>query len=53
MNGKVECDLKGCTRKFAPRAVQQRFCCVKHRNQYHQQERLLLVRMAREMGIRK
>ena len=51
MDDKIECDLPACKRKFKPRAVQQRFCCEKHRNQYHQQERLMLVRMGRAMGI--
>jgi len=53
MKEKIECDLEGCTRKFAPRAAQQRFCSGKHRDKYHQLERAMLIRMARAMGIRK
>ena len=50
---KRECDLPRCTRRFTPKAPQQRFCCVKHRNEYHQDHRQQLVQMAREMGLRK
>lgn len=48
MTNKRLCDLPTCTRQFKPKAVQQRFCCVKHRHKFHQQERLRLIRLARE-----
>jgi hypothetical protein len=53
MNKQIECDLPACKRKFVPSAVQQRFCCVKHRNLFHQNERTRIMRIVREMGVGK
>lgn len=53
MTNKIYCDLVSCDRKFTPTATHQRFCSVKHRNRFHQLERARLIKIAREMGIRK
>lgn len=53
MHKKIECDLPTCTRKFVPRAAQQRFCSAKHRDTFHNLERQRLMLLARKMGVGK
>jgi len=43
------CKLETCQRVFKPKTRWQKFCSVKHREQWHQRQRQLLIEMARKM----